>query len=66
VKVDRIYRVRKNNNLFSFINMKQFLKIFPGKENEIKEYVKNNHIKMDRENDLIKLMVYCNDSITGY
>lgn len=64
VKVDRIYWVRKDNNMLSFMNMKQFLKIFPGKEVEFKEYIKKNHIKIERRNDLIKLMSYCNDIIT--
>jgi len=64
VKVDLIYWVRKDNNLFSFTNMKQFLKIFPGNEVDLKKYIKKNHVKIERKNDLIKLMSYCNDIIT--
>jgi hypothetical protein len=66
VKDDPVYWIRKNNDWFSFTNIKQFLKIFPDKENDLKEFIKNNHIKIDRRDDLINLMSYCNKIITGF
>jgi len=63
VKVDRVYWIRKDNNMSSFMNMKQFLKIFPDKESNLNEYIKKNHIKFERRNDLIKLTGYCNELI---
>ena len=63
VKVDRIYWVNKDNNMLSFKTLKQFLKIFPGKEAELKKYIKSNHVKIDRRDDLNNLMSYCNDII---
>jgi hypothetical protein len=63
VTVDKIYWINLDNNMFSFMNLKQFLKIFPGKEDELKKYIKSNHIKIDRRDDIIKLMRYCNDII---
>jgi len=54
VKVDLIYWVRKDNNLFSFTNMKQFLKIFLVMRLTLKKYIKKNHVKIERKNDLIK------------
>ncbi len=65
VKVDLVYWVRRNNNMSSFTNIKQFLKIFPEKENDLKVYIKDNRIKVDRKDDLIKLMRYCNDIVSG-
>jgi hypothetical protein len=63
VKVELVYWVNKDNNMSSFKNLKQFLKIFPAKNAELKEYIKSNNIKIDSRDDLIKLMSYCNDII---
>lgn len=65
VKVDRIFWIRRNNEMFSFINKNQFLKIFPDKEGDLKEYMKKNRIKMESKVDLVKLMDYCNNIIAG-
>jgi hypothetical protein len=58
--------VRMNNGLNqsmrgSFINEKQFLKIFPDKESELKSFIKRNHIRFDRSEDVKTLIRYFNE-----
>jgi hypothetical protein len=62
VKVDPVYWIRKNNEKLSFMNERQFLKIFPGAESELKQFIKQNKIKFDRLPDLVRLISHCNDS----
>ena len=45
----------------SFINEKQFLKIFPDKESELKSFIKRNHIRFDRSEDVKTLIRYFNE-----
>lgn len=59
VNIHRVYWLMKNTGMLSFVNLKQLIKIFPDKETDIKEYVKKNHISIDRRDDLIKLVQFC-------
>ena len=61
VKYDPMYWISLNGNMSGFVGEKQFLKIFPGKENELKLFIKKNKVKFDRKEDLIKLCQYSND-----
>jgi hypothetical protein len=63
VKVNKIFWIRKENNMFSYITEKQFLKLFPEKETEIKDYIKNQKIKFDRLPDQIRLLEHCNEMV---
>jgi hypothetical protein len=63
VKVDQVYWIRKNGAMFSFMNERQFLKVFPGEEGELKQFIKQNRIKFDRLPDLIRLINHCNESM---
>lgn len=56
-----VYWIRKENEMFSFLNEKQFLKIFPDKEKELKLFIKGNRIKIDKPDNLVKLVSYCNE-----
>jgi hypothetical protein len=58
-----VYWIRKSNTMFSFLNKRQFLKIFPGKNDEIEKFIKQNHIKLENRDDLIKLVNHCNEVI---
>jgi hypothetical protein len=60
VKYDPMYWIRINENISSFVGEKQFLKIFPGKENDLKAFIKKNRLKFDRKEDLVKLCQYAN------
>jgi hypothetical protein len=58
-----VYWVRKNGNLEKFSTQKQFLKIFPELEPELKKYVKKERINIKSREDLIMLGNFCNDMI---
>jgi hypothetical protein len=58
-----VYWIRKDNSMYSFINEKQFLKIFPGKEKELKQFIKMNRIRFDKLSNLVSLLEHCNKSI---
>lgn len=52
VKASPVNWVRINDNLSSFFNERQFLKIFPQKEGELKKFIKENKIKFEKHEDL--------------
>lgn len=58
VKTETVYWISFNDKKSSFSNERQFLKIFPGKEGEIKQYIKENHSKFENSEDVIKLVKY--------
>jgi hypothetical protein len=62
VKVDPIYWIRKDSSMSSFINERQFLKIFPDKEGDLKQFIKQNKIRISRVPDLIRLIGFCNEA----
>jgi len=61
VKADPVFWIRKDNNMFSFTTERQFLKIFPDKEEEYKQYIKQNKIKFDRLSNVVRLIEHCNE-----
>jgi hypothetical protein len=58
-----LFWIRKSNSLSSFSNKRQFLKIFSGESDKIEKFMEQNHIKTENQNDLIKLVNYCNEVI---
>ena len=44
-----------------FLTEKQLLKLFPEKEDLLKDFIKKNHIKILNREDVIKLLVYLNE-----
>lgn len=63
VKADPVYWIRKDNTMSSYVVERQFLKIFPDKEKELKQYIKQNRIKFGKLTDMVKLVRYCNEII---
>lgn len=61
VKYDPIYWVKSEDDMSSFNNEKLFLKIFPGKETDLKLFIKKNKLKLDKKEDVVKLVQYAND-----
>jgi hypothetical protein len=59
----KAYWARVNGEMIKFTSQKQFLKIFPAYESELKGYIKNNKLDIDVQSDLIKLGKYCNEII---
>ena len=61
VKPALAYWVKVDDKLENFFNERQFLKIFPELEERLKLFIKQNKIKTDRIEDLVKLVQYCNE-----
>ena len=61
VKVHLIFWINKGNNRFSYETEKQFLKLFPDKVTEIKEFIKKQKIKFDKPADQVRLFEYLNE-----
>jgi hypothetical protein len=57
------YWIKKNNEMFKFTSERQFLKIFPEKESEIKEFIRSSNLDLKVREDLIKLGGFCNGLI---
>lgn len=52
-----------NGKMESFLNERQFLRIFNDKQAEIKKFMKDNKIKFEKRDDLIKVIKFCQISI---
>lgn len=61
VKSEQVYWISLSNNDYSFVNERQFIKIFNGKESEIKKYIKANRTKFENPADIINLVNYCSE-----
>lgn len=55
--------VRKNNVMYRFQTVRQFLKIFPAKKDEIRQFIYQSYIDIKKYEDLKKLVNYCNELI---
>jgi hypothetical protein len=56
-----IYWVKRNNEMHKFTSERQFIKIFPEYETEIKDFIKKNKLEISQSEDLFKLGNYCNE-----
>jgi hypothetical protein len=63
VKTDFLYWIRKDGNMSGFANERQFMKLFPDHETELKQFLKQNKIKFDKVPDVMKLAEYYNKLI---
>lgn len=63
VKTELMYWIRNNGKMVSFVNERQFLKLYPDEETELKQFIKQNKIKFDRLPDMVKLAEYYNQLI---
>ena len=58
VKPAPVCWIRMNEKYMDFTTEKQFLRLFPEKSDQIKEYIKKNKIRIDKKDHLIKLVRY--------
>jgi hypothetical protein len=65
VKIDPVYWVKKDGKMSSYISEKQFLRLFPESEAELKKFIKQNKIRFDRIPDMIKVAEYYNEISIG-
>ena len=61
VRLDQVYWIRKDNNMFTYTSERQFLKLFPDKEAELKQFIKKYHINFDKLPDQIRLVERLNE-----
>jgi hypothetical protein len=59
--VNKYFLMDKDKDL-SRVTRNTFLKSFPGKKDEIKAWIDQNGIDLDKESDIIKLYQFCVDS----
>lgn len=55
-----VFWIKKNETWENFSTEKQFLKIFPEYERQLKEFINREKIKIRLRDDIIKLGNYCN------
>lgn len=53
-----IYWIRTGEKWSDFINEKQFISLFPDKASQIKSFIKENRIKIDKPENLARLVKY--------
>lgn len=53
-----VYWIRTGEKWSDFINEKQFISLFPDKSAQIKSFIKENRIKIDKPENLIRLVRY--------
>ncbi len=59
VKPASSYWVKKENTLSRFGNESQLIKIFPGRESEIKNFIKTNRLRFIRQQDVVRIAEFC-------
>ena len=55
--------VRRNGTMQRYNSVKQLLKIFPEKKNQISEFIRSEKLNLKDHEDLIKLGTFCNKAI---
>lgn len=58
-----LYWAKINGTMNKFTTEKQFLKLFPGAEDKLKEFIKNSKLDIKVREDLIKLGNFCNELV---
>lgn len=59
VKSEQVYWIRIRGANYSFVNERQFTKLFPGKESDIKAFIKTNRLRFENQEDVTRLVVFC-------
>jgi hypothetical protein len=60
IQIDLVYSILLNDMLLNFSNQREFIKIFPGKADQLKQFIKKNKIKFDDASDIGSLAQYLN------
>jgi hypothetical protein len=63
VRIDLTYSIILNETLIEFSNQREFLKIFPGKADDLKGFIRKNKIKFNIPADIEKLAKYFNNIV---
>ena len=60
IKREVIYWIKTSDKLEFFLNEKQLVRILPDLKDQIRLFIKQNHLKFDDPMNVIKLISYCN------
>jgi hypothetical protein len=63
IKRETIYRIIRNNEMVSFKDATQLVRIFPDNKDEIRNYIKQNKTKFENPEDIVKLITFCNSLV---
>jgi len=58
----QVYWVRTDGTMQKFQTLHQFLKLFPSRERELKEFIKRRDIKLDERWKFLELAKFCNST----
>jgi hypothetical protein len=61
IKPYEVYWVRMNKGMHKFLNEHQLMKIFPAKQDELKDFINQSHLRISKADDLLKLANFCNE-----
>lgn len=53
------YWLKKKGKYYEANNVKQILRVFPSKEDDIREFIRSNNIDLKKQEDLVKLILFC-------
>jgi len=54
------YFIKGNGSFKVLNNLKNLLQIFPGKSDAIKDFIRTNNTSFDKDEDMVKLITFCN------
>jgi hypothetical protein len=61
VQPSPVYWIKRKEELIDFTTEKQFLKVWPDKNGQIKEFIKENRLKTDKPEDMARIIEFaCN------
>ena len=52
--------IRLDSVMHKFLTERQFLKLFPSKKEQLKQFINQSELNINKPDDLIKLVTYCN------
>jgi len=65
VKTEKIFMLRNAaSEMNSFTTARQFLKLFPEKETELQQFIKEKKIKFDNNDHVVELVRFCNTLVS--
>ena len=56
-----VYWIRKNGEMLDFLTEKQFLRYFETDAEKIRDFIKDNKLKIDKPDHLSRIVRFCND-----
>ena len=63
VEITPVYWMIKDGEMVSFSSVRQLRNLFPEKKSEIKSFIKKGRLKLERKEDLVKIIRFCGGGI---